>query len=370
MMELHLGAAVRFTGLVSVEARHLNGTAGQIVGHDGRTGRWHVRSLETDGTTRACRGENLQLVTPATDQVYFLYDYRPENVGLFFALLPKLGYGDAARAVFACNETAPHEDQVHFIRWALANPRLCHALLVSRAEDEDEVVTGWVEDLALTARQVAWHQERQWLAPTAHVWGRATAEAAIRSFDVLSRRVRALPAHETLPYIFERASSRRTLLLWQPTEFLDNASRCPRPHDQTYAAFRFRETLCEDITYLHQVEKPNEAAGIVIRADQVWAGTVLKAWLQQAAQAHQYPPLDSTEYCAILHGIFSMLGPPGTRAPTDERPSQPRRGEGEANRRGLQRDPGGSRHQDGTTRGPRPGGPRFALQGSKATGAQ
>ena len=147
----------------------------------------------------------------------------------------------------------------------------------------------------------------------------------------------------------------RTLLLWQPTEFLNYASRCPRPHDQTYAAFRFRETVCEGVTYLHQIERPNEAAGIVIRADQVWTGTLLKAWMQQVAQTRQYPPLDSTVYCAILCRIFSLLGP---------------RDGVEAHRHGLPGAPGGGRHQNDTAQGPRPGGPHFVLMGSRPPGTQ
>ena len=161
--------------------------------------------------------------------VLFQFDFRPEDLGLLFAFVPALGVDDAAKFVYACNEVQTHEKKLQLIQMLQSNRQQILAYVDERLADGDQKMKEWVEDMALLARQAAWHQHRHWLGPTARSWGNPLAAKSIRAFDDLMRRVRAEPAGETLPYVFEKVSSGHTLMYWQPTEFRNEASRVLGP---------------------------------------------------------------------------------------------------------------------------------------------
>jgi len=242
--------------------------------------------------------------------VLFQFDYRPADLGLLFAFVPDLGVKGAAKVVFGCNEVETHEKKQQLVRVLLSNRQQRQQILAyldQRLADGDPKMIEWVEDLALLARQAAWHQHRHWLRPTAQSWGKSLAERSIRAFDDLMSRVRAEPVGDTLPFVFGEVPSGLTLIYWQPTEFRNEASRCPRRQDPTYAAFRFRVTECGEVEYSSRVDNPDEAPGILTQVKHVWTGTLMVCWLQQAAQSCQCDPVNARVICDILLGIISML---------------------------------------------------------------
>ena len=378
---LAVGDRVRVLGLTSAEALHFNGMEGTLRTHYRLQNRWEVELAS--GDARAIKAENLELIAETMaddtqgggrransstrprrlpeDFVLYQYDYRPEDLGVLFAMIPRLGIDGAAGAVFASNELDSMPKKTHFIKWALDNPAMCRQLVSDRMAGTGAHLASWIEDIVLMARQAAWYRHLHWLAPTAQAWGHGVATASLRAFDELGRRVRAEPAGRTLPYVFEKASSGRTLLMWQPTEFLDNASRCPRPRDQTYAAFRFQETVCDEVFYLGQMVRQNEPQGVAIRVEQVWTAITLKLWIQQSAQAHSTRPVTDVEYCAIIRGVFTMLGTNSQRTAAAESLEERRPGGGEASRHGPSGSPGGGRRDADTRRRPQPEDPRFVF---------
>ena len=130
-------------------------------------------------------------------------------------------------------------------------------------------VAEWCEDLVLVAKHAGWFRHLHWLRPTSTRWGREVASAALRAFDALCSEVRGSPTDEVLPYIFDKVTLGSALMMWQPA-LLSTSRRCPRPHDPTYAASRYRESLGVSITYLECVVEANEEPGLVIRVRDTW----------------------------------------------------------------------------------------------------
>jgi len=58
---LQVGDSVRVRGLASAAAQHFNGLLGRLLSQDAASGRWHVKLLEGDASTKAFRADNLEL---------------------------------------------------------------------------------------------------------------------------------------------------------------------------------------------------------------------------------------------------------------------------------------------------------------------
>ena len=88
-------------------------------------------------------------------------------------------------------------------------------------------------------------KQLQWLRPLAAVWGNEAAGEALRAANKTGEAFRA-DRLAAFPAIFGKVTRREALVVWQ-ADMLARSRHRPRPHDETFAASRYRETASRTV---------------------------------------------------------------------------------------------------------------------------
>jgi hypothetical protein len=255
----------------------------------------------------------MELGRPGATWLAFQLDYRPVHVGIYFWCLGVIVQEtSAARATFLIIDNDDRPEAIANIR-ALARQNPARLAVKMRDQLEDagpEAVAwcaAWCEDLILLGQQIAVEKQLQWLRPLAAKWGNEAAGEALRAANKSGEAFRA-DRLAAFPAIFGKVTRREALVVWQ-ADMLARSRHRPRPHEETFAASRYREITGDGITHLEVVEKPGEVAGLPVRVCDVAKCMTLNSWMiqQQEAVADHETSLTPTMKCNILANILGAL---------------------------------------------------------------
>ena len=197
----------------------------------------------------------------------------------------------------------------------------------------------------MLGRQIAVEKQLQWLQPLKMLWGKEAAADALRGAHQV--RIAIEPdLRAAYPAIFEKVTHGEALVVWQ-ADMLERTRHRPRPHDQTFAVTRYRETTGDGITYLETMERPGELAGLPVRVRELTTCIVLNSWLvqQERTRTDLGTSLTESAKCTILASILGALG--------DARTADPAAGVGAA-RRERRLDPASARGSEPEAGSPQP----------------
>ena len=281
----------------------------------------------------------------------FQFDFKPVQVGIYFWCIgSNLNETLASKATFFITDNGHSPAAVADIK-ALAKQN--HTRLAAKMQDHFDSAgpeaacwtTAWCEDLAVLGRQIAVEKQLQWLRPLTMLWGKEAAADALRGAHQVRTAIEP-DLRAAYPAIFEKVTHGEALVVWQ-ADMLERTRHRPRPHDQTFAVTRYRETTGDGITYLETMERPGELAGLPVRVRELTTCIVLNSWLvqQERTRTDLGTSLTESAKCTILASILGALG--------DARTADPAAGVGAA-RRERRLDPAGARGSEPEAGSPQP----------------